>query len=404
MLEKSLSLKFFKNHYWNIAFLFFVFSWFIPAKFGFFRTVFYAFIGIPVLFNLRRADFLVLLKQKSIWPLIALCAYAIVFSIDLEIMLDMAKSTLILLLLLFFSLKLPLGEPATVKKISFLLVVIVVVYILSNALYQYYSTGWRFGERLDKLFGRSRSVIYTADFLMCVLVSYNWGCIKMRDFKLMFLVNALSLAVAMIFLQSRSIIPAGVGCFLLFIATEVRCWRNAFKAIFFIGLLGATIWLILFLGEMAHSVTGRGGSYRLEIWSAYLTSTLECGAITGCGWGRELGLIAMADGTPINNPHSMYMQHFYWGGVVGLSLLLACILTPLVKGIRLSSYAVWPLLAGCIAMAFDGRELISMPAERWYLVLIPLTLLIGQIAQAAASNGGSAPTGERRCLTEGGGP
>ena len=394
MLSKFPRLNYIRNNYWSIVFVFFVSSYFIPVGFGFIRTGFYALVGVPVLFSLRRPDFFLLLKQKYFWPLMALCAYAIVRSFDIEIMLDVVKSTLTVLLLLLFSLKIPLATPVTVKKISLFFIFLVVLYVLSNAWYLYFSAGWRFGQRLSGLFGQSKSVIFTADFLMCVLISYSWGCIKTLDFKFLFLVHALVMGVAMFFLQSRSIIPVWLGCSALLIFTQMHGWRNILKAAVFVGLLGLFIGLLLFFGGMTHSVTGRGDSYRIEIWLAYLASTVDCGFVTGCGWGQKLGFVA-ADGAPIAHPHSLYVQHFYWGGVIGLSLLLASIVPPLIKGIRFSCYAAWPLLAGCIALVFDGNDFISTPNERWLLVLIPFALLVGQIARVEPIEGASTPTIDR---------
>ncbi|MEO8411043.1 MAG: hypothetical protein ABI478_10765, partial [Propionivibrio sp.] len=164
--------------------------------------------------------------------------------------------------------------------------------------------------------------------------------------------------------------------------TQVDQRRNIFRLAGILVLAIATVWLALDLSGMMDIITARGDSYRLEIWSGYFSSTLKCGFMTGCGWGNDLNFIA-SDGAAIDHPHSMYVQHFYWGGLIGILLLLACITPPLIKGIKLSIYAAWPLLAGSVALAFDGKSLISMPNERWLLVLVPLVIVIGQIDQSS---------------------
>ena len=369
-----------KHKYWNSVFILFLFSFFLPFGSGVTKTVFYLLICLPALLSFRKTDLTILVGQPSFLLLISLCTYAALRSEDQQSLMYTFKATIAIFLLLIAALRLPSLQPDKVKRFSLILILFIFFYIFANAAFQNYSYGWRLGQRLAPLFGQSKSVIFTADLLLSSLAAYSWSCVKTRDFKYLALVHIVVVSVAMYFLQTRSIIPAWLVCSVAMIATQIKGKRNILIAIGIILFAVSAAWLTLDLSGMTHIITARGDSYRSEIWSAYLAATSNCGIILGCGWGHELNHIAH-DGFAISHPHSMYIQHFYWGGLIGLFLLFACISVPLIKGVQLSKYLSWPLIIGSVALGFDGKSLISMPNERWLLVLLPLVILIGECAK-----------------------
>ena len=382
------------REYWGTVFVVFVLSYFLPFGSGVTKTVFYLLIFFPALFCLRRTDFLLLFRCTSFWPLFILCAYALMRSVDLMNLRETAKEMAVVFVLLAAALRLPLLQPEKVKHFSLAFIMVVITYVLLNATYQHLTHGWSLGKRLSPLFGQSKSVIFTADLLLSALTTYSWTCIKTRDLSRIFYIHILVIGVAAVFLQTRSIFPVWIVSVVLLIATQARHHGHIVKAsVFTILGSGLLVWLALSLSGIADSLTARGDSYRIEIWSAYFLNTVKCGVIAGCGWGSELGFITN-DGSAISHPHSMYMQHFYWGGLIGLFLLIVCITTPLTKGIRSSNYASWPLLSGSVALVFDGKSLLSLPNERWLLVLVPLAVLIGGLARSSHAG--------RPCVERGG--
>lgn len=378
--DKFLLLRESNPRYWGTVFVVFILSYFLPVGSQAGKVFFYVFIFFPALLSLRYADFLLLSRSAFFWLLLALCSYAILRSVDSENMLHGFKATAAIFALLIVALRLPSLPPERVERLSLMFIFVLTVYVLMNAVQQHFSNGWTLGQRLLPLFGQSKSVIFTADLLMSALITYSWSCIKTGKLRYVVFTNIAVIGMAFVLLQTRSIIPVCIVCSLVLIATQIRAARHALFAVSFVILAGTCVWLVLSLLGMTYSVTVRGDSYRFEIWSAYFLSTIDCGIISGCGWGRELGFVAR-DGAAIAHPHSMYVQHFYWGGLIGLLLLLACITAPLIKGVRSSNYAAWPLLAGSVALAFDGKSLISLPNERWLLVLVPLVILIGDLVR-----------------------
>ena len=378
--DKWLLLRENNPRYWGSVFVVFILSYFLPVGSQAGKIFFYLFIFFPALLSLRYADCLLLSRSASFWLLLALCSYSILRSVDSENVRHGFKATAAIFALLIVALRLPLLSPKRVKRLSLMFVFIFIVYVLMNAVQQYFYNGWVFGQRLMPLFGQSKSVIFTADLLMSALITYSWSCIRTGNWRYVFFTNIAVVGTALVLLQTRSVIPVWIVCSSVLMATQIRNARHLLPAVGLAILSGAGVWLVLSLFGMTHSVTARGDSYRFEIWSAYFLSTIDCGIISGCGWGRELGFVAR-DGAAIAHPHSMYVQHFYWGGLIGFLLLLACITAPLIKGVRSSSYAAWPLLAGSVALAFDGKSLISLPNERWFLVLVPLVVLIGDLAR-----------------------
>ena len=384
--DKWLLLRENNPRYWGGVFIVFFLSYFFPVGSQAGKVFFYLFIFFPALLSLRYADLFLLSRSVPFWLLLALCSYAILRSVDPENMLHGFKATAAILALLIAALRLPSLPPERVKRLSLLLIFVLIVYVLMNAIQQSFSNGWTLRQRLMPLFGQSKSVIFTADLLMSALITYSWSCIKTGSWRYIVFTNIAVIGAVLVLLQTRSVIPVWIVCSLVLIATQVKAARHALFAVGLAILAGTGVWLVLSLLGMTASIMERGDSYRFEIWTAYFFSTMDCGVISGCGWGQELGFVAR-DGAAIAHPHSMYVQHFYWGGLIGLILILACITVPLFKGIRSSNYAAWPLLAGSVALALDGKSLISLPNERWLLVLVPLVVLIGDLVRMRQEKG-----------------
>lgn len=370
------------QRYWGIAFVVFFVSYLLPVGQGVTRVIFYLLFFFPVLFSLRLSNLTCLSKSLSVWLMSSLCAYSMARSIDSRVFVETAQQTLMVFVLVVASLRLPPGNPATIKKTSFFIIVVLVFYIVLNALHQYEKNGWLLGQRLSPLFGQSKSVIFTADILVSFLLAYSWGCLRTGATRPLFLTHSIVIGIIGVFLQTRSVIPIWIiSTTLLLIVESQYHARRIGMPIISIAAAGIGAYVLMEWSGLASALLARGDSYRFEIWSGFLAKTSQCGILTGCGWGSELKYLT-ANGTGISHPHSMYVQHFYWGGLLGLAILLATIALPMAKGFRSSSYATWPLLAGSIALAFDGKSLLSMPNERWFLVLVPLTILIGQTCRS----------------------
>ncbi|GAA0585703.1 O-antigen ligase family protein [Caenispirillum bisanense] len=122
-------------------------------------------------------------------------------------------------------------------------------------------------------------------------------------------------------------------------------------------------------------------SYRMEIWSAAIGHGLERPLI---GRGiAENGLFKQA----YNFPHSLYVSAFYYTGVVGLALVLALLATLARRALRRAEGRLRALLAAtltlpAVAGLTDLGSIIRSPEENWYILWLPVVLVIGLTRRA----------------------
>lgn len=380
--------------YWKIAFSVLLVSFYLPIGSGAVRSVFYLLIFIPALISVRKSDFRDLSHSPLMAALLVLAAYVLIRSADFDVFVDSVKSLCAVFALVLAGRRLPVLSVADLRKYSEVLMAVIVFYVFANASLQYIEGAWVPGARLNPLFGQSESVIFLSCLMASALVVFAWACVQLGSYMRMLLLTAFCFAVAVFFLQSRSFFPVLIGgYFFLFIRFRKLIKLDYGFLLLVLALISLLI-LALYQFGVLQGLLVRGDSYRFEIWSGYHAFVTECGALFGCGWGDKVGYIAN-DGASISHPHSMYVQHYYWGGVIGLILTVVVIFMTLLQGYRHSLYLTWPLLAGAIALAFDGKGLITQPNERWFLVLVPMTLLIGALSRAQ---------GERSCRKSEGAP
>ncbi len=153
--------------------------------------------------------------------------------------------------------------------------------------------------------------------------------------------------------------------------------------IFGAGLLIVTTGLIIVAvyPEFFQSFITRGGGgtgYRLEIWGKFLTEAANA-LWFGHGLNADTRII-MADGTAIPNPHGFYISTLFFGGIIGLSLLLILVASALWHGLIRAGKPInfvlgLMLLFGSICVVADGYTLIQHPNPFWLFFLFPLAAI-----------------------------
>lgn len=131
-------------------------------------------------------------------------------------------------------------------------------------------------------------------------------------------------------------------------------------------------------GDLAAAVESNVNrpSYRLEIWGAALEAS-AARPVIGYGVATD-----SAFSRAYNFPHSVYLSALYYGGAIGLALVLA-----------LFAYAAWRvlqapggrtrgLLGGLLALPLvagvtDLSAIIKGPSELWYILWLPLIFIFG---------------------------
>ena len=160
----------------------------------------------------------------------------------------------------------------------------------------------------------------------------------------------------------------------LIVAQEVQ--RFALAA--FTGVLIATGALaIALLGW--EEVTRRALSFRPEIWQEFLARTLAANIWIGVGSGSDASWVTEVE--TFKHAHSIFMSTFYYGGVLGLVLLLgmlACCCQQLRASAAspLRSLAIALLAFGVTLGLFDGDAILTKIDQQWWLVWFPVALVL----------------------------
>jgi O-antigen ligase len=121
----------------------------------------------------------------------------------------------------------------------------------------------------------------------------------------------------------------------------------------------------------------RGFAYRFEIWGKII-SKMQSAFLFGQGLTSDTKTV-MADGTLFVHPHSVYVTTFYYGGIIGLSLLLGLIGWTLRTAIASARSPLGALCSGCLmfgalCIATDGNVLIQHPKPFWVFFWFPVSL------------------------------
>jgi O-antigen ligase len=168
--------------------------------------------------------------------------------------------------------------------------------------------------------------------------------------------------------------------------------RNTF---FLILLMISTALVVLFMlyPDFFKSRLFRGIPYRLDIWGQSLSQAGDA-PFFGHGLTADTRLI-MPDGTNMPHHHSVYMTTLFYGGIVGLLLLIALAASALWQGLTRTAelqkfLLTCMLLYGSLCIVTDGNTLIRHPKPVWIFFWFPIALV------AASELPGNSLGGEKR--------
>lgn len=194
---------------------------------------------------------------------------------------------------------------------------------------------------------------------------------SLKPFVAQFAAFALMLA-AVIMTRSRmplAALAAAFGWMML-----LRFGRRAFPI-----LLASTLLFVALFFLAPQLVIGRGDSYRFEIWEMTWRLIVEH-PLFGHGYDAPLA-IDPGSGIVLSEPHSFTLGVIYNLGFLGLLPWLAMLGFGLYSGIKhrhqpLFVMASTLLVFGIGAGLTEGGGIMSRPKEHWFLLWIPLALLI----------------------------
>ncbi|NNJ17902.1 polymerase [Pseudomonas putida CSV86] len=156
---------------------------------------------------------------------------------------------------------------------------------------------------------------------------------------------------------------------------------------------------IILLIVAPEMITGRGDSYRFEIWRYTLDQILRHPWI-GSGYDAPLS-IDLGIGYVLSEPHNFALGVLYNLGIIGFLPWAGMIVVGLYSGWRnrgqqLFVLASTLLVFGIGAGLTEGGGIMSRPKEHWFLLWIPLALIA---ALSIAQRAGRLPRVEMRRLS-----
>jgi O-antigen ligase len=239
--------------------------------------------------------------------------------------------------------------------------------------------------------------------IACIYLMLHQRSVAMRLLYLGLLLISFSY---MVLAQSRSSLLALV---LAMIAWQLSVWmfhmeekRSRRKRVLILTVLAlmaaASAVLLIFYSEFFRLAFLRGHSpFRLELWRKILLQVEEA-LWFGHGLTTDARTV-MSDGKILVHPHSVYVGTLFYGGMVGLLLLIAVVLSSLWQGfVRLSKpinlMSATMVLYGALCMGAQGNMLIHHVKPFWLFFWFPVALVVASELPDHSSHGNEASTDE----------
>lgn len=124
----------------------------------------------------------------------------------------------------------------------------------------------------------------------------------------------------------------------------------------------------------------RGTSFRPELWTEALRQALQQPWV-GHGYEAKFSFFIPAIGYPLSDPHNVELAVLLQLGIVGLSLWLIMYALVFFRCMTQRHHESMQLASALIAYGLgagltEGSNFLSRPNESWFLVWIPLSLLV----------------------------
>lgn len=200
--------------------------------------------------------------------------------------------------------------------------------------------------------------------------------------RLVGVLSALMYVVAIYLSDSRTAWVAGALGAATIVSAHAITSRRLFIGFVFAaaGMIAVVAIIIANLPSAPDWLLPRGASFRPDIWASALDR------ISPDHWLFGLGILTSDDfqiGSQLfAHPHNMYLSMLYQGGVVALvlflALLIGCALWFLRNYDHRDAKIGLSVLAVTIpAYLLDGHELIDKVGDTWFLVWLPVGLMLG---------------------------
>ncbi len=235
-------------------------------------------------------------------------------------------------------------------------------------------------KRLYSLGRLHNPVIASLSYGMAATLCANFLLIHIGRIRVLWAICLVILLLAIMLTETRSvwfglIISLPVALLLQENLGSRRKITVLLSAFGILVVLGSGTWAMGYWDEILH----RAYSYRPEIWLTTIQNTLATNLLFGNGIVTSSDLTF--DGYYFQHPHSIYIATFFYGGVVGLGLLLLLIATCFwqVLKVRLSPLAILAtssLSYAAVVFFFDGNRLLTKVDFVWIAFWLPVALCL----------------------------
>jgi O-antigen ligase len=364
----------------EISFLVFLCGFFFMTQIKWQNNVFYALILIPYLIMFKRKSFTMLCRSKIFLMVLLFMGYSMATLLwgvrgTYSDYIHMLIKSLSVLVFYALTIELSLVDERFRGRAFFVLCWISLI----GAAIAIYLTHYGFVYPPARLMdiGTFRNPIQAGSVygMILIIIYYHFLSKGWRWYTILYIPLFIALLTILLLTQSRGPLLALIIAF--FVGSLVA---RDFKMLIILTLIAAGVWLLVSSGErfFYNLIITRGTSYRLEIFQCVFKIIMEK-IVFGHGMLMEF-TCTMSDGTLISRTHNLFLAAWLYGGLVGLSLLVAF----LIKSLWVSAhyfmeknnciYISW-LIFSLICVSTGNHNAISNPHPIYLFFWMPLGFL-----------------------------
>ena len=240
----------------------------------------------------------------------------------------------------------------------------------------------------DKLHHNYLSLyIITAIAFLYIETESNWSNSHWKTFRWVCIIDIFALASYLIISKSRSglvVLAATIVLCIIHLSLIRKKWQLTCITIFSIAIIvGASYWISpksynRIQTTIKNISNGEEGDVRQSIWANCITISQKHLLLGyGCeGFWNELKDTHITENRPLRlNPHNQYLETILTSGIIGLLLLMAMIITPVITALKHSPrqfHIVFFSLIYSLCIIFEstlGRQMGLLFIPFWYGLL-----------------------------------
>jgi O-antigen ligase len=385
------NLEYIVKHLLPISYTIFLVGFFLFPSSKFLSNFYYLGVAFPflLLFVLKKVNPKLLFSSRTLllvtlYFIYMVCTLFWAESFDISDLSKYGRRVLYILIFITVTIYLFQSDPAFLKRLLTYVCSVAVVMAIGNALF-YYSKHSIFGTLWG--YGLLSSPSRAASQFGFVTIASIYLLLQQRSTRAQFLYSGMVLVSFsyVLLAQSRTtLIALVIAVFTwqlsawLFHGVEENNYLKKLSVLLVLLSIGISA-LVIGFPEFSKAIFHKQGLlYRIEMWKQLLVQ-IEKAPWFGHGINADTRLV-MPNGFVFIHPHSVYMGTLFYGGIVGLLLLLATLLSAIWQSFGPSTQKrnlalASMILYGALTIVSNGNMLIHHPKPFWLFLWFPLSLI-----------------------------